>query len=98
VKVIEKNSLLLFLALYLNYLQLHFGIYEQISEIRKNLGTNYVHQYNACDPHVNCRRLDAFLILEYKKHEANLNDSWGVVLDVVCWIVTQMAERNKKLV
>jgi len=103
VQVIEKKSLLLFfflflfLALHLNYLQLHLGIYDQISGIRKNLVTNYVHQNIACEPHANCRRLDTFLILKYKEHEANLNDSWGVVSDVGCWIVTQIAERNKKL-
>ena len=96
--VTEKSNLLLFFfVLHINYLQLHLGVYEQISEIRKNLDSHCMHQYIACDLHANGRRLDAFLILEYKEHEANPIDSWGVVLDVGCWIVTQMAERNKKL-
>jgi len=43
-----------------------------------------MHQYIAWDPHANCRKLDAFLMLNYKGHEANLNDSWGVVLHVGC--------------
>jgi hypothetical protein len=65
--------------------------------MRKNLDANYVNQYISREPHNNCRKLDAFLILEYKEREANLNDSWDVVLDVSCWIVTHMTERNNKL-